>query len=219
MTGNQQSSNLFGLAPSLKTAYNQPENQGISDATIGKAAFNFGLSLQIGAGIIDGIAAYHGVQAQQSDYRTKSLNADSRNVMAQYGASQARIVAGQIMQAGDQARRQLGQQAGQAQAANRTRQAVRGVTNAGSAAEVQASMRYKQQAEELTLDTNTLRQKQAADRRRLDMINRAGQERVAAKNYLDMASALSPGLAAATSVVQGLGAVAGTVSNYYGGKP
>ena len=194
-------------------------SESTSNAEIGAAAFGFGVSLQIGAGIIGAISEYSNVQAAQSEKRMEALNAQSRDTMAQYGASEARVVATQIAQAGAQARRQLGQAAAQGQAARRVSQRARGLTNAGSSAEVQASMRYKQQAEELTLDTNTLRQKQAAERKRLNLLNRARQERVTAANALDMANAFSPGLAAATSIVQGLGAVAGSVANYYGAKP
>jgi hypothetical protein len=184
----------------------------------GKAGFALGMSMQLGAAVIGSIAAYHGVQAQQADYRTKALNAKSADVMAQLGASEARIVASQIDQAGAQARRQLGQAAAQEQAAGRVSQRARGLTNAGSSAEVQASMRYKQQAEELTVDTNTMRQRQSAERKRLSMMNKSRQARVDAANYMDMASSLSPGLAAATSLMQGLAQAGMSAAGYYGSK-
>ena len=205
-----------GFSPPGAAADPPPEN---FKSYVGQAAFNFGAALQVGASIMQAISAYSAVEAQKSDYRTKALNAQSQDYMAQLGASQARLVAGQIMQAGAQARRQLGLAAGQEQAQSKVRQAKRGVTNAGSAAEVQASLRYKQQAEELTIDTNAMRQRQAADRQRVDMLNRAGQARVNAANYLDMSRSLSSGLAAATSILQGMSAVAGTVANYYGKTP
>ena len=184
----------------------------------GEAGFALGMTLQLGAAIIGSIAAYHGVQAQQADYRTKALNAQSVDFMSQLGASEARIVASQIDQAGALARRQLGQAAAQEQAAGRVSQRARGLTNAGSSAEVQASRRYKQQAEELTIDTNTMRQRQSAERKRLSMMNRARQARVDATNYMDMASSLSPGLAAATSLMQGLAQAGMSAAGYYGSK-
>jgi hypothetical protein len=219
MTGYQSSPSLFGLAPSLGTAYNQPppspEPQSFK-AQVGQAAFGFGVAMQAGASIIDAIGQYGAVQAQKSDYRTRALDAKSQEYMAQLGASSARLVAGQIMQAGRQARRQLGLAAGQEQAARRTTQAARGLTNTGSSAEVRASMRYRQQAEELTIDTNTMRQRQASERQRVKMLNRATQARVDAANYMEMERALSPGLAAATSILQGMSSVAGSLANYYG---
>lgn len=180
-----------------------------SKLNLGQGYWNIGMGAYLGGSVIAQIGAYSEAVGQEMQLDTSAISADHQAVMDGYGAAQARLAAQSVVQEGRRERGRYGLRAAQEQGAERASAAARGVQlGAGSAAEVQASLKYAQAVDQLTIDSNTLRQRQALDRQALSLRNRAEMNRVSAINLRDMKSAVSPGLAAATQALRSVSASA-----------
>lgn len=199
------------FSPAMQEQANiiQGQELGAQKLELGKTFFNIGMAAQIGGSLIAQIGAYGQAQAAQSQARSGAMTAEHQATMDELGAAQARVAANSILREGARARQRYGLRAGQEQGTQRARTAARGVQGGvGSSAEVQASLRYAQIADQQTIDSNAMRQAQALERQRLSLRNRARMGRVTAQNLRDQASAISPGLAVATEAMRGLAGVA-----------
>lgn len=201
-------------APSLR-GQPYPGAAPAGDTTLGNVMFNVGVTAQIGASIISQIGAYAGVQAQQAQLEAGAATEEHRAAMDDLGAAQARQAARTVAATTARTKGRYDLRAGQEQAAARVSAAARGVAPSGSAAEVQASLRYAQLIDNLTIDSNALNEKQALERQGLALSQRARAGRVSAANLRRSARALNPGLAAATAALQGLAGVGGAFAQRY----
>jgi hypothetical protein len=173
-------------------------------SSIGNAIWNVGAIAQVGGSIIAQIGAYAGAVAAKDQLKTGAMTEDHRAVMDELGATQATIAAQSVRAEGRKARGRYAMRAAQEQSSARTSAAARGVSgNSGSAAEIQASLKYAQQVDELTIDSNTMRQAQELERRAVSLRSSADFRRVSAENMRSTAGAISPGLAVATQAMQG----------------
>jgi len=176
---------------------------------LGNTFWNIGAVAAIGGSVIASIGAYASTQAEEENLKSGASSQESAAVFDDYGANQARIAAQDVVRQGRRTKGRYQLRAAQEQSSARASAAARGVEQVGSAAEVQASLKYAQEVDELTLDSNTLRQRQALERQELSLRNRARMRRVSAENMRRSASTISPGLAAATASLQGIAGVAG----------
>lgn len=188
----------------------------LPSSRLGDTFWQIGAVAQIGGSVIAQIGAYAEAVGREGQIKAGALTADHRAVLDDLGASQAARAAQDVVREGRRARGRYGLRAAQEQATANVSAAARGVqAGVGSAADVQASLRYAQVADELTIDSNTLRQRQALERQALERRQSARMNRVSAENMRRSAGAISPGLAAATQALQGLGNVASTFAARY----
>ncbi len=177
---------------------------------LGNTFWNIGMVASIGGSVIASIGAYASQQAEEENLKAGASSQESLAVFDDLGAQQARAAAQDVVRQGQKRKNRYQLRAAQEQATQRVSAASRGVVgNVGTQAEVNASLRYAQEVDELTIDANTLRQKQALERQELSLRNRARMRRVSAENMRRSASAISPGLAAATSALQGIAGISG----------
>lgn len=189
---------------------NSIDNQIDSRSELGNTFWNIGAVAAIGGSVIASIGAYASQQAEEANLKSGASSRESQAVFDDLGAQQARDAAQDVVRQGRKRKGRYQLMASQEQATERVSAAARGVVgNVGSQAEVGASLRYAQEVDELTIDANTLRQKQALERQELSLRNRARMHRVSAENMRRSASVISPGLAAATSAMQGLAGISG----------
>lgn len=183
---------------------------------LGDAFFSVGMAAQIGGSLIAQIGAFAAVQGQEAQLKAGATTADTQAILDDLGASQAKQAAQSVIAEGRRTKGRYALRAAQEQGAQRASTAARGIqAGVGSAAEVQASLKYAQVADELTIDSNSLRQSQALERQALSLRNRARMQRVSAQNLRDAAGALSPGLAAATQALRGLATVGGSFAQRF----
>lgn len=183
--------------------------------TLGNTFWNIGAVAAIGGSVIASIGAYASQQAEEENLKAGASSQDSLAVFDDLGAAQARAAAQDVVRQGRKTKNRYQLRAAQEQAAQRVSAAARGVEATGSQAEVQASLRYAQEIDELTIDSNTLRQRQALERQELSLRNRARMRRVSAENMRRSASVISPGLAAATSALQGIASIGGSFAQRF----
>ena len=185
-------------------------------STLGNTFWNIGAVAAIGGSVIASIGAYATAQGQEAQLKSGAMTEDHQAVMDDLGAQQARLAAQSVVAEGRRARGRYGLRAAQEQASQRASAAARGIQGGvGSAAEVQASLKFAQTVDELTIDANTLRQRQALERQELSLRNRAEMRRVSAENMRRSASTISPGLAAATQALRGLASTTGSFARRY----
>ena len=179
-------------------------------ANWGNAIANIGAVAQIGGSLIATIGAYAGALAARGGLRAGALTDEHRAALDELNASQARLAAQSVLAEGQRTRGRYSMAAAQQQSATRVNQTSRGVLNSGTSARVRASEKYAQQVDELTIDSNTLRQSQELKRQALSLRSSAEMRRVSAANQRRMSSTINPGLAAATQALQGMAASAGS---------
>jgi hypothetical protein len=168
----------------------------------------FGIVLGIGGALTSAVGAYYSVLGQRYQLRSQALSRDFEASIAGFNARAAERDAQALIQAGQQRKGLSTLRFGQLKAASRTRTAAAGVqAGVGSAAEVQASIEAVKEIDSLTIELNAVRAAGAARTRAVDFRNRALFARVSAANARRSAGALSPGLAAATSLLGGAGRV------------
>lgn len=185
-------------------------------STLGNTAWNIGAVAALGGSIISSIGAYASAVAQEENLKSGADTAEHLAIFDDLGATQARLAAQDVVNQGRRRRGRYGLRASQEQASQRASGARRGVVgNVGSQAEVKAGLRYAQIVDELTIDSNTLRQRQALERQELSLRNRAEMRRVSAENMRRTAGVVSPGLAAATQALQGLASVGGSFAQRF----
>lgn len=138
------------------------------------------LALSIGGMGVQAVGAYYGVRNQKLQLRGMARQADYSAFMADLNARQAELAAVDIMRAGQRQAGQVTMQYGQAKAASAAQIASSGVqAGVGSAAERQTSIELAKEIDKLTIDSNTLRQQQAA---RMQAVNYRNDARMSRAN-------------------------------------
>ena len=126
---------------------------------------------------VQAVGAYYGVRSQKAGLRLGAKQADYSAFMSDLNARQAELQAVDIMRAGQMDAARMTAQYGEAKAATRAQQASSGVqAGVGSAAERSASIELAKEIDKLTMDSNTLRQSQAA---RMQAVNLRSEARFA----------------------------------------
>lgn len=129
------------------------------------------------------VGAYYGVRSQKLGLRMGALQADYSAFMADLNARQAELQAVDIMRAGQMDAARMTAQYGEAKAATRAQQASSGVqSGVGSSAERTASIELAKEIDKLTMDSNTLRQSQAARMQAVNLRNEARFARASAES-------------------------------------
>lgn len=138
------------------------------------------LALSIGGMGVQAVGAYYGVKNQKLQLRGMARQADYSAFMADLNARQAELAAVDIMRAGQRQAGQVTMQYGQAKAASAASIASSGVqAGVGSAAERQTAIELAKEIDKLTIDSNTLRQQQAA---RMQAVNYRNDARMSRAN-------------------------------------
>lgn len=191
-------------------------NQIDTQSTLGDTFWNIGAVAAIGGSVIASIGAVASAVAEEGNIKAGASSQDSLAVMDDLGATQARMAAQDVVRQGEKRKGRYQLRAAQEQGAQRASAAARGIVGGvGTQAEVQAGLRYAQEVDELTLDSNTLRQRQALERQELTLRNRARMRRVSAENMRRSASTISPGLAAASQALSGLAGISGSFAQRF----
>lgn len=139
-----------------------------------------GLVLGFGGMGVQAVGAYYGVRNQKLQLRGMARQADYSAFMADLNARQAELAAVDIMRAGQREAGQVTMQYGQAKAASAASIASSGVqAGVGSAAERQTAIELAKEIDKLTIDSNTLRQQQAA---RMQAVNYRNDARLSRAN-------------------------------------
>jgi hypothetical protein len=156
------------------------------------------------------VGAYYGILSNRYEARSRASSMQHAAEMEAFNARQSELDAQQAITAGEQEMGRVGLQYALLKGQQLASQSARGtVVGVGSNAEVLAATEYARQADQITIDANSVRAAQAARRRGLDQTNRGRMLMVSAANERGFAKALSPGLAAATAAIAGGGAIAG----------
>lgn len=172
------------------------------------AASPIGLALGAAGAAMSAIGAYQAVQAQQFQLGSQASNLDFQGTMADFNARLAERDAHDAIEAGRHQKGLSTLRFGQIKSSSRTRLAASGVqAGVGSAAEVQTSIEAAKEIDSLTIERSAVRAAGSARLRAVDSRNRASFARVSAGNLRRQAGALSPGLAALTSLIGGAGQV------------
>jgi hypothetical protein len=141
------------------------------------------LTLSIGGAAVQAVGAYYGVRSQKAGLRLGALQADYSGFMSDLNARQAELQAVDIMRAGQMDAARMTAQYGEAKAATSAQQASSGVqAGVGSAAERAASIEIAKEIDKLTMDSNTLRQTQAARMQAVNLRNEARFARASAES-------------------------------------
>lgn len=139
-----------------------------------------GLVMAVGGMGVQAVGAYYGVKNQKLQLRGMARQADYSAFMADLNARQAELAAVDIMRAGQRQAGQVTAQYGQAKAASAASIASSGVqAGVGSAAERQTAIELAKEIDKLTIDSNTLRQQQAA---RMQAVNYRNDARMSRAN-------------------------------------
>jgi hypothetical protein len=167
-------------------------------------------ALAIAGAASSAIGSWYAVDAQKGELRSQALSLDFQASVANINARSAEIDAAAIRAAGRRSRGLLTLAAGQERGRAVVSQASRGLrAGSGTTAETLASLAFAKESDALTIDANTFRAESAARRRAIDFRNQGRFARVSAQNARDTAGSLSPGLAAATSLLGSAGRVSG----------
>ncbi len=158
--------------------------------------------LSIAGALTGALGAFYSAKADQYRLRSQALDLEFESSIANINARQAELDAESIFEAGAREKALRTLQFGQVKGAARASQAARGIqAGVGSAAEVQASIDFARELDAFTIDANTVRAAGEARRRAVDQRNAALLSRVSAQNIRSAAGSISPGLAAAGSLL------------------
>lgn len=170
---------------------------------------DFGLVMQAFGMVNQAIGTFYAAQSQRYAARAERLNLEYQGSIADINARAAETDAQALLEAGHLEKLQSTLGFGAARAALRTRQGSSGLqAGVGSAAEVAASLEAAKEIDSLTIDRNALRAAGAARMREVNFQNQAALARVSARNIHGAAHSLSPGLAAFSSLLGGVGPLA-----------
>lgn len=176
----------------------------------------WGAALAAGGALLQTVGAYYAVRSQQEQAKSQALTADFEASMAGISARQAEIDAASVLEAGRQEVSLRGLQAAQEKGAAKASAAARGVVgNAGSAAEVRASIEIARRIDALTINRNSLREAANLRRQAQNARTSGALSRVLAANLRRSASTMTPGLAAGAALLGGAAAVGRQLTDDY----
>jgi hypothetical protein len=181
--------------------------------TFGADLQNFGAALAISGALTSAIGAFYQVDSQKYQLKSQALSLEFQRNIANINARAFEIDAAAILEAGRRQRLTRGFVAGQEAGRERVSQAARGISaDSASAVEAQASLDFARDVDLFTIDANALRAANAARRGATDARNQAALAGVSARNVRASASALSPALAAGTSLVSSTGRISSDIA-------
>lgn len=166
------------------------------------------LAMSVAGMLMGAVGSFYDAQSQQNAMRSQALSADFEASIAHQNAKAAELDAEAILEAGQHERALLGLQAAQRRGDRAAEAAASGLqAGVGSAAEVDASNEFAYQLDRMTARANTIRAAGAARTQAQDARNQAELARLSGRNLRRNAGSISPGLAAATSLLSGAGRV------------
>lgn len=153
------------------------------------------------------VSAWYQVDAQKYNLKQQASNLEFQSSMATIAREQAESDAQAVIAAGAQERASLTLRQGQERASLIAGQAASGAAPGGSNAEIRASQRLIDRIDAMTLDSNTLRAKNAARMRGVNAGNEALLDQTSAQNVRGTARSLSPEMAAVSSLLGSAGTI------------
>ncbi len=160
--------------------------------------------LQIAGVVVQAVGAFYAAESQKYQLKSNALTLEFESSIASINARAAEADVAAIFEAGRRRRAAVTLRFGQIKARQRVSTAGRGIqAGVGSAAEVATSIELATTVDAYAIDANTFRAVQAGRRRALDLRNRALLTGVSARNVREAGRGISPGLAAATSLLGG----------------
>lgn len=163
--------------------------------TAANALMGFGVAHQA-------VNTYYGVLSARYEANSQASAMEAGAETAAQNRRQAEADARLALVAGEQETGRVGLQYALVQGDLRARQGASGiVAGVGSSAEVMASVEYAKQADQITIGANTVRAANAARRTGVDEANRSRTLSASARNVRSAGRAMSPALAAGTSLI------------------
>lgn len=167
------------------------------------AAMAFGVTSQT-------VSSYYGVLSNRYEARSKADELKYEAGTDALNATSAEMDAEAELRSGEREIGRVGLQYAQLIGRQRVLQGASGtVSGVGSNAEAAAGVEIAKQADIIAIDANSARAAGQARMRAVDARNRARMAGVSANNLSSMANAMSPALAAGTTLISGAGMVAG----------
>lgn len=169
---------------------------------------DFGLALSIGGHLTQAVGAYYSAKAQQAALKSQALDLEYRQSMAAINARAAEQDAQVELEAGSREVGRVGLTYRQVKAQQRVATAAGGVqAGVGSAAEVQASIDYAKETDQITINSNAVRAANASRLRATGLLAEGRMAGVGAENARKAASQISPVAFGAGSLISGAGQV------------
>lgn len=201
-----EANRLQGITGSQSAATTRPgEAAGAGFGSMAGAGF----WLQIGGSVMESVGAYYAARNRQYDLKSQALAFEFEQTMAAVNARQAEAVAQSIIEAGAQEASLTGLRYAQERSSARVSQGARGIAiGVGSAAEEDASIRYAEESDRLTINANAVRQAGQARLQATEQRNRGALAGVSAGNARTSARSVNPGLAAGSTILGSAGNIA-----------
>lgn len=159
--------------------------------------------------LLGAVGSFYSAKGQQGQLEAQASSADFAASMAQLNARAAENDAQAILEAGQREKLGLALRSGQERAAVQVEQAASGTqSGSGSNAEALASLRFMQQLDAMTMDSNMLRAANAARTQAVDLRNQSRLARVSAANLRGTARSIDPYLGSTASLLGGAGTLA-----------
>lgn len=181
---------------------------GPSDSGWASIFSNVGWGATLAGVAISAVNAYYAVEANKGNLRAQASSLDFQADQARLNAERAERDAQALLAAGQDRKMALTLEQGQQRASLIAGQAASGTTAGGSNAEVRASQRVIARIEAMNLDSNTIREANAARTRSVNARNESSLAHVSAQNLRGTAGSMSSDMAAISSVFGSAGTLA-----------
>lgn len=161
-----------------------------------------GTILQIAGAASGAISSYYAAKGRQYELRSQALSEDYLASLSYLNARRAETAAQAALEAGQQRRGLSDLRYAQVRADIAASQAARGIqAGVGSAAEIDASVRFSQELDAITIDVGAMREANRARAAAVDLRNRGLMAGVSADNLRMAARSINPYLSAGTSLL------------------
>lgn len=190
----------YFAAPAFARAAGTPPPASASMAT-GDFLSSFGTFLGFAGMVNAAIGAYAEADAAKFQGKMQAKDVEFAASESRLNAHAAEEDAAAILQASRHAAGQVSAEYGQIREQNLAAQAASGVTGEGSNAEVQASIELSRQQDVFQFDRNAVRAAAARRSEATNFGNTALMQDASARNLHASARSISPGMAAATSIL------------------
>lgn len=177
-------------------------------------AGEFGFAMSITGALTSAVGAYYSAQSQKYSLKSQALDLEYRSTMAAMNARVAEEDAQYELQAGNREIGRVGLAYKQIKSEEKVRQSAGNIqAGVGSAAEVQASINYAKETDQIAINSNAVRAANASRIRATSLMADSRMSGVGASIARRSARQISPELAAGTSLISGAGSVAREWSN------
>lgn len=168
-----------------------------------------GFALSAFGAAYNAVGAFFGAKSQQKQLESGALSAEHEASIANLNARAAESDAQAILAAGQRDVGLTGLRYAQEKGSSAASAAARGVqAGVGSAAEVQASIEFAKQVDQMTITADSVRSAEAQRTRATDLRNRSALSLTSARNLRRTARSINPWSSAAASLLGGGGQLA-----------